>query len=58
MVIDYKVLADYLLDSFVDLNGLSGSIEYLLGFGFDKEQLLELGFDEEVIDNILEKGSE
>jgi hypothetical protein len=55
--IDYKVLADYLLDSFIDLNGIKGSVEYLMGYGFDKEELLELGFDLETIEQV-EKESE
>ena len=58
MAIDYKVLADFLLDSFLDINGYKGSIEYLLGCGFDKDDLLELGFDLEEIEEVLERSNE
>jgi len=50
---DYKVLANYLLDSFIDTYGLKGSVEFLMGYGFDKEELLELGFELETIESVV-----
>jgi hypothetical protein len=54
MAIDYKVLADYLLDSFIDTYGLKGSVEFLMGYGYDKGELLELGFDLENIESVMQ----
>jgi len=54
MAIDYKVLADYLLDGFIDMNGLEGAVQYLMGYGFEKEELLELGFELETIENAMQ----
>jgi len=54
MAIDYKVLADYLLDSFIDTYSLKGSVEFLMGYGYDKNELLELGFDLENIESVMQ----
>ncbi len=54
MAIDYKVLANYLLDSFIDIEGLKGSVEFLMGYGYDKEELLELGFELETIESVMQ----
>jgi hypothetical protein len=54
MAIDYKVLADYLLDSFIDTYSLKGSVEFLMGYGYDKNELLELGFELETIESVMQ----
>jgi len=54
MVVDYKALANYLLDSFIDTYSLKGSVEFLMGYGYDKEELLELGFELENNESVMQ----
>lgn len=52
--IDYKDLADFLLDYLCLLQDLDDVIQILVGVSYDAEQLEELGFDRADINRILE----
>ena len=51
---DYKDLANHLLDSFIDTYSLKGGVEFLVGYGYDKNELLELGFELETIESFMQ----
>lgn len=51
---DYKELADILLDSMVERRGVRDTILYLIDWDYTKEELIELGFAEEDIDYAFE----
>lgn len=54
LVIDYKKLADCLLDNMCDTSGVTETITFLIEVGYTQEELLYLNFDEETIHNALE----
>lgn len=47
---DYKKLADILLDSMTEWRGVQDTILCLIDWNYTKEELIELGFSEEDID--------
>lgn len=51
--IDYKELADCLLDYFCNLEGSDRTIELLIQAGYDADQIEELGFDRKDIDLVV-----
>lgn len=51
---DYRELADLLLDNMVNWRGVQDTIIYLLEWNYTKEELRELGFEEEDIDYAIE----
>lgn len=53
MKIDYKELADLLLDHFWEGWGVIETIGFLYSRGYTKEQLLELDFSEEDIEKAI-----
>lgn len=44
--INYKDLADMLIDDYIDTYGIMATIEHLYNYGLTEEQLKELQFDE------------
>ena len=44
--INYKDLADMLIDDYIDTYGIMATIEHLYNYGLTEEQLKELKFDE------------
>ena len=51
--VDYKELADYLLDYLCDANGSDEIIELLIQAGYDADQLEDLGFDRKDIELVV-----
>lgn len=51
---NYKKLADILLDSMVEWRGVQDTILYLISWKYTKEELRKLGFAEDDIDYAFE----
>jgi len=49
-MINYKKLANDLLDHFIDVDGVIETIIALIHYGYKDNELLEIGFEEEEID--------
>lgn len=52
--INYKDLADMLIDDYIDTYGIMVTIEHLHNYGLTEEQLKELQFDENDIKKYLD----
>ena len=52
--INYKDLADMLIDDYIDTYGIMATIEHLHNYGLTEEQLKELQFDENDIKEYLD----
>lgn len=53
-MIDYKRLANELIDSMIQVSGLWETIEFLLDFHISKEQLIqELNFDRNDVEQVM-----
>lgn len=50
-MIDYKDLANSLLDTMCDQEGVNDTLRYLFGLAYSKEEMLELNFQEYDIKN-------
>lgn len=54
-MIDYKWLANHLIDSMIHVSGLAETIEFLLNAHVSKEQLIEeLDFDPNDIERVMQ----
>ena len=50
-MIDYKQIADSLINNYCDTFGVNNCIAYLLDIGCTEDELLEMGFDREDIED-------
>jgi hypothetical protein len=54
-MIDYKVLADHLLDNMTNKQGHHETVWYLLSYGYCIDDIITLGFDKDYVVQVFEE---